>query len=109
MVTQCKPANKTTIDTPTLGILGCVGCFVGLCMMNGIKRFSELQVDVRFHEVHCNKSFVHSIPRFHRRDGAMPRKRKDDMCVFCKLKGPKCISCLVYTGHSTLMNLVTAN
>jgi len=34
-------------------------------MMSGIKRFSELQVDVRFHEVHCNRPFVHSIPLLH--------------------------------------------
>ena len=54
--------------------------------MNKIKRFGELQVVVRFHEVRGNGSFVHSIRRLHRRDVAL---RKADMCVFCKLKGPR--------------------
>jgi hypothetical protein len=84
MAAECKPSNKT-IGTPILGILGCLGCSVGLCMISGIKRFSKFQVDVRFHEVHCNKSFVHSIPWLHRKDEAMPRKSRY-VYVF-KLKG----------------------
>jgi len=70
-------------------------------MMSGIKRFSELQVDVRFHEVHCNRPFVHSIPWLHflmknvlrhgrekknpwlhRRDDTTLRKESLYMCVF---------------------------
>ena len=86
MAAQCKPSNKTTIDTPTLCILGCVGYSVGLCMMSGIKRFSELQVDVRFHEVHCNRPFVHSLPWLHRRDDTTPRKESLYVCVFLEVK-----------------------
>jgi len=53
-------------------------------MMNEAKRFSELHVAVRFHGVRDNRSFVHSIPRLHRRDSVALRKA--DMFVFCKLK-----------------------
>jgi hypothetical protein len=66
-----------------------------------LKESDELQVDVRFHEVHCSRSFVHSIPRLHRKYGTKQREVVIVMCVFCKLKGPKCISCFVYTDHST--------
>jgi len=74
-------------------------------MMNETKRFSELQV-VRFHEVCGNGVICSFSSTCIGETGAALRKA--DICVFCKLKGPKCISCLVYTGHDTLVNLVTA-
>jgi len=98
-------------------------------MMSGIKRFSELQVDVRFHEVHCNRPFVHSIPWLHflmknvLRHGREKKKihgcteemtprreKKVYICVcFCKLRAKMYFLFGIYWHHSTLVNLVTAN